>query len=101
MSGFIDKILSGDHPQLKAIFEKKFGEVVDSLLGDPLQNVLDPENEDCDSERCALKLESAMREIALLKADKTEADYRLNVVKGERDALRDKLDTIRTSLGAI
>lgn len=101
MAGFIDEILSGKYPQLKNIFERKFGEVVDSLLGDPLANLADPENENCDNERCKLKLESAMREIALLKADKTEADYRINVVKAERDALQKKLATIRNSLGEI
>lgn len=101
MAGFIDEILSGKYPQLKGLFERKFGEVVDSLLGDPLADLADPDGEDCDKERCRLKLESAMREITLLKADKTESDYRLNVVKSERDSLQKKLDTIRNSLGAI
>ena len=100
MASFIERIMSGDYPILKEIFEKDyFGKIADEVFGDPLGNVAD--GDDCTSDRCRLKLESAMREITLLKADKTEAEYRLNVIKGERDDLKQKLADIRSALGHL
>lgn len=100
MASFIDKIMSGDYPTLKALFEKDyFGRIVDEVFGDPIEKIADPDTE-CSSDRCKLKLESAMREISMLKADKTEQDYRFSVVKAERDAAVKKLEAVRDSLSS-
>lgn len=96
MAGFIEEILSGKYPNLKDIWEKKLGSLVDEAF-ETLTTLKDPEAVDSDE---ALKLQAAERQIALLKADKTELEYRLNVVKAERDSLLRKLNTIRESLGA-
>lgn len=101
MSDFIDKLLAGNRPHLKAIWQDKIDEIMDGFRQELVSQLADPTDEDCASDRCRLKLESAMREISMLKADKTEADYRLSVVKAERDAVKKKLDGIRQALGPI
>ena len=103
---FIDKILSGQYPQIEKLFQKEFGKVVDEVFGlissdfEELDE-FEPAKKTQDDPDGKVSLAAYDRVTDLLEDERRRCESlkrELDIVKKEKATLQHKLDAARHEL---
>lgn len=96
MAGFLEEILSGKRPRLESLLLREFSRIVDEVFKVPDPEVfVDDIDDDFGGSGDAKKLELLLMDEKSRHKDTATA---LKAVEAERDALKEKIESLRREL---